>query len=199
MVCIAAERYLMVVFPVWYRFHRSFKKSVCVSSIAWLVPIMTRLIALLMFIMGGIHCSQFFIGPVIFYLLPYPLIMFFFVGTWRALSKSTSVSPQEQRWIMGTLALVLCIYTVFFLPYTVSMVISIAFGWKAYMLDLRILCETLLCMNPVLDPLLYVFLRKDAKYILDAFPCCHCERKDQVQPETSSPIATDKGYEETQT
>ena len=98
---------------------------------------------------------------------------------------------------MGTLALVLCIYTVFFLPSIVAMVISTASVEN--MLNLRVFCETLLCMNPMLDPLLYVFLRKDAKEILDAFPCCHCERNDQVQPEASPPLAADKGYEETQT
>ncbi|XP_063048125.1 psychosine receptor-like [Engraulis encrasicolus] len=113
MLCIAGERYAMIVHPLWYRFHRTIKKSILCSITVWMVTFIS-----LVFVIWCVLC-----------LLPYPFALFFFVETWRALSKSISISPREQRRIMGMLALVLIIYTAFFLPHIVVTLLMCSCPW----------------------------------------------------------------------
>ncbi|XP_048126249.1 ovarian cancer G-protein coupled receptor 1-like [Alosa alosa] len=110
MVFISAERYGMIAHPVWYRSLHTIRTSVIVSVTVWVIlPIIV--------IITGLYTLHVVLSELLVMLLPYPWMIFFFVGTWRALSRNTSVPRHEQRRIMRTLALVLSIYTVLFLPY----------------------------------------------------------------------------------
>ncbi|XP_036379657.1 free fatty acid receptor 3-like [Megalops cyprinoides] len=108
MVCIALERYLLIVHPLWYRYRRTVRRSVLVSLAAWVSPFIV-IICYISVPYGGL-------AIVIVFSLPFPLLMFFLVVTWRALSHSTSVPVAEKRRILGMLFLVLSNYAVLFFP-----------------------------------------------------------------------------------
>ncbi|KAL7389025.1 hypothetical protein ABVT39_025033 [Epinephelus coioides] len=116
MVCIAMERYLVIVFPLWYRFRRTIKTSVMVCVVVWVLPLICTLPARISNSVAGV-----IILPI-FLFLPLPLLIFFMGGTLRALSASISVPSDEKRRITGMLVLVLLIYILLFLPFIILMV-----------------------------------------------------------------------------
>ena len=197
MVCIAGERYVMIAHPLWYRCHRTITKSLLCSFTVWMTAFV---------IIGGITlASAAFVVDIhrvalclcIINLLPYPFVMLFFVGTWRALSKSKSVSSREQRRIMGTLALVLFIYTALFLPYIVLMQMFQIFPElmkEGVFQRFAVMSSTLLSLNPMVDPILYVFMRKKDLLVL---PCRRCRQHPQAQKEFFLTLPTGVGDRET--
>ncbi|KAF1387324.1 hypothetical protein PFLUV_G00104250 [Perca fluviatilis] len=118
MVGIALERYLVIVFPVWYRCRRTIKTSVVICVMAWALSAFHPIAQCFSFnnIMKTID--------IVFLLLPLPPLIFFLVGTLKALSTSISVPADEKRRIVGTLVLVLLIYTLLFLPNTILAVLN---------------------------------------------------------------------------
>ncbi|XP_051236639.1 G-protein coupled receptor 4-like [Dicentrarchus labrax] len=159
MVCIALERYLVIAFPLWYRFRRTIKTSVVVCIAIWTAP----LVFLLTF--------SFWVGDKvlktvfgIFLLLPLPLLIFFLGGTLKALS-SSRVPSDEKRRIVGVLVLVLLIYTLLFLPRIIWFLVD-----KYYTFDR--LSYMLVQLSPLADLVLYVFMRKGTIDKLLASVCC---------------------------
>ena len=164
MLCIALERYLVVAFPLWYRFRRNVKYSFIVSSIVWLFPFVEIVILYFMSFEASLFLNS------VLTLIPLPLLIFFLVGTLRALSDSISVPVLEKRRIIGTLALVLGIYCLLFLPRVIQDLLIAVWG----PVKTHVGC-ILVMFSPLVDPLLYVFMRRGAKDILMACPCpCPC-------------------------
>ncbi|XP_029621036.1 G-protein coupled receptor 4-like [Salmo trutta] len=185
MVCVALERYLVIAFPLWYRFRRNIKYSLIVSSFIWVVPF----IQIYMFHLTPTSEISLILFAVSL-LIPFPLLVFFLVGTLKALSVSISVPAVEQRRIIGTLALVLGNYTVLFLPLIIQYLISAVTCQKDVMIGT--IFES---FSPLVDPLLYVFMRKGAKDTL-AFPCFDKLMGDQEQSQvTNTMTITDSGVE----
>ncbi|XP_041920769.1 uracil nucleotide/cysteinyl leukotriene receptor-like [Alosa sapidissima] len=170
MVLISAERYGMIAHPVWYRSLHTIRTSVIVSVTVWVIlPIIV--------IITGLYTPHVVLSELLVMLLPYPWMIFFFVGTWRALSRNTSVPRHEQRRIMRTLALVLSIYTVLFLPY-VMVEIDIYYPFVNNRTSWIYLVEFayfLIALNPLFDFILYLFMRRDAKDIFRSL-FCFCKR-----------------------
>nr|XP_029541143.1 ovarian cancer G-protein coupled receptor 1-like [Oncorhynchus nerka] len=180
MVCVALERYLVITFPLWYRFRRNIKYSLIMSSIIWLFPF--------------IQISMFYLTPTIEIslilfavnlLIPFPTACILPSG-----HVESSVPAVEQRRIIGTLALVLGNYTVLFLLLIIQYLIS---GVTCqHNVEIGTIFER---FSPLVDPLLYVFMRKGAKDTL-AFPCFDKLMGDEEQSQvTNTMTMTDSGVE----
>ncbi|XP_051285378.1 G-protein coupled receptor 4-like [Dicentrarchus labrax] len=162
MVCVALERYLVVAFPLWYRFRRTIKTSVVVCVVVWTVPLVLLLSAIFWDDVKVI-CAIF----SVFLLLPFPLLIFFLGGTLKALSASRVPSDEKQR-IVGVLVLVLLIYTLLFMPVIIGLV---AEGARSNV-TFRNLSVIFVRLSPLADLVLYVFMRKGTIDKLLASVCC---------------------------
>ncbi|XP_070697697.1 G-protein coupled receptor 4-like [Pempheris klunzingeri] len=151
MVCIALERYLVIAWPLWYRFRRTIKSSVVVCVMVWAFP--------LVYLLPSHFWFDFEVIEIIFaviILVPFPLLIFFLIGTLKALSAADRVASDEKRRIVGILVLVLLIYTLLFLP---SVIWFLAQRAKKNFI-LGGLSFVFLKLSPLADLALYVFVRK---------------------------------------
>ncbi|KAG8000342.1 G-protein coupled receptor 4, partial [Nibea albiflora] len=162
MVCVALERYLVVAWPLWYRFRRTIKSSVVVCVVVWIFS----LVCLLNFIF--VIRYEFTI-PVLL-LLPFPLLIFFMGGTLKALSASR-IPVNEKRRIVGVLVLVLLIYTLLFMPRIIWLLSD-----KGAPLAKYVVSYLFLRLNPLADLFLYVFMRKGViDKVLSSVCCCRMD------------------------
>lgn len=170
-------RYLVVAWPLWYRFKRSIKFSVLVAVIVWILCFFEVLVVLL-------TSDYMLIFHSIFLLLPFPVLIFCLSGTLKSLSSSISVNPKEKRRIVGTLVLVLLNYSVMFLP------------WVIWLLSQGNLFEmvhnetvpylSFLQFSPLVDLVLYVFMRKGVVDRLLASLCCCRMTGDEEQGQVTT-------------
>lgn len=178
MVIISADRYTMTAYPIWHKKITTIRR-VYASVTVWITFTVLTVITQLF-----LHEHRFLFILLIL-ILPYPLVIIFFVGTKKALKRNTTLPPKEQRRIMGTLALVLFIYTVLFLPFTITILHPCekrSISWF-YLTDVTV---TVMRLNPLFDFLLYLVARKDAKDILSAL--CFCFRKTYLQNSATDTI-----------
>uniref|UniRef100_A0A8P4KI26 G-protein coupled receptors family 1 profile domain-containing protein n=1 Tax=Dicentrarchus labrax TaxID=13489 RepID=A0A8P4KI26_DICLA len=159
MVCIALERYLVIAFPLWYRFRRTIKTSVVVCVVVWVISFFVNLPFIFL---DDVNVECIIFG--VFLLLPFPLLIFFLGGTLKALS-SSRVPSDEKRRIVGILVLVLLIYTLLFLP-------RIIWALAEETRNNTFVSFIFICLNPLADLVLYVFMRKGTIDKLLASVCC---------------------------
>ncbi|XP_071389796.1 G-protein coupled receptor 4-like [Centroberyx affinis] len=164
MVCVALERYLVIACPLWYRFRRTIKVSVVVSFMIWAFPF---ILLFLSYLLSDIMDPSILVS--IFLLLPFPLLIFFLAGTLKALSASISVPPEEKRRIVGALVLVLLNYTLLFLP-TIIWFLATATESPDLIFDPNLFL-IFIQFSPLVDLVLYVFMRKGA---VDKLLACLC-------------------------
>ncbi|XP_026072558.1 proto-oncogene Mas-like [Carassius auratus] len=190
MVCISVERYIMIKYPVWYRLHNTSQNLSLICLLVWAISCGIIVIDVIIALHGNVAHAFFVIVFVL--LIPYPLVMFSFVGSWKALSHSVAITPNEQKKILGILALVLFSYTVLFMPVIVQgiiMMFSFEQGLRliGYLLSVS---GILVYLNPLADSFLYVFLRRDANSM---FKCLCCEKLHENQIENSSNSLSRRG------
>ncbi|XP_032397722.1 G-protein coupled receptor 4-like isoform X1 [Etheostoma spectabile] len=163
MVLIALERYLVIAWPLWYRFRRTIKISVVVCVLVWVLSLV-YLFALAFWGFPEVTGTVL----AIFFLLPLPLLIFFLGGTLKALSASVSVPADRKRRIVGMLVLVLVIYLLLFLP---RIILFLKEG-NRHDIPLTDLSSVFVRLFPLADLFLYVFMRKGAIDKLLASVCC---------------------------
>lgn len=166
-LCVRFYRYLVVAWPLWYRFRRTVGISLGVSAVVWTLP--------LVYILPVYFHADFSVNETIlavFFLLPYPLLLFFLAGTLRALCTSISVPPGEKQRIVAVLVLVVLIYTLIFLPSAIWCLAEEARNNNTFS-DLSF---TIIKFSPFADLFLYVFLKQGGigDKVL-ALVCCSLE------------------------
>ncbi|XP_060896384.1 G-protein coupled receptor 4-like [Labrus mixtus] len=170
MVCVSLERYLVIAHPLWYRFKRTIKISVVVSVVVWLIPPVFYLT-----VVPWVTLKIAGITSFIFLIIPFPLFIFSLVGTLRALSASVSVPSEEKQRIVGTLVLVLLIYTLLFVP---SMIWVLVRSDK-FDITLINLSNIFAKLSPLADLILYVFFsKKSIDKLFTAVNCCRVANTD---------------------
>ncbi|XP_070697535.1 ovarian cancer G-protein coupled receptor 1-like [Pempheris klunzingeri] len=169
MVCIAMERYLVIAWPLWYRFRRTIKSSMVVCVLIWSLPII--------YIVPLYYYINKDVIHAILLLLPFPLLLFFLGGTLKALSASTSVPNDEKLRIVGVLLLVLLIYTLLFMPSIILDLNYFTFNYVYYGAS-----TMLLKLSPLADLALYIFIRKGTIELLVSPCCCRIYCSDISRP-----------------
>ncbi|XP_039505815.1 proto-oncogene Mas-like [Pimephales promelas] len=169
MACVALERYLLVSHPIWYRTHHSLKVCCVISVIVWFVPL----------IFADVNSNYLFSSlPVsIACLIPYPIIILFFIGTCRGLSRAISLTSVKRKKILGSLFLVLLTYTFLILPFIIMTFFIKYIGYSStYAMLLHNIfwyfSEYLLFLNPLADCVLYMFIRPDVGGLMKSVHCC---------------------------
>ncbi|XP_057217494.1 ovarian cancer G-protein coupled receptor 1-like [Triplophysa rosa] len=177
MACVAFERYLLVSHPIWFKTHQTLKSSCLISLLIWFVPLIFATIR-------PPHLYFHYLWWSVATLIPYPVIILCFVGTWRGLSHAISLTSHKRRMILGTLFLVLLSYTFIILPISVvCFLIQIThYEFRRTLSFLKVyrFAECLLYLNPLADCLLYLFMRTDAADVLPSLHCCRRSDTHQI-------------------
>ena len=172
-LCILCYRYLVIAWPLWYRFRRTIKISLVVCVVVWTLPLVYVLLLHFWVDYRVINTIS-----TVFLLVPFPLLIFFLVGTLKALSAAISVPSDEKRRIVGMLVLVLLIYTLLFLP-TVIMFLRVGTIGNY---EFNRLTLMLLRLSPLADLILYFFMRKGAiDKLLASLCCCRMDNDDNIR------------------
>uniref|UniRef100_A0A3B4X0P5 Ovarian cancer G-protein coupled receptor 1-like n=2 Tax=Seriola lalandi dorsalis TaxID=1841481 RepID=A0A3B4X0P5_SERLL len=176
MMCVALERYLVIAWPLWYRFRRTIKTSVVVCVVVWTLSLVTFFSVVFL-----ADSDDMLIPFAVFLLLPLPLFIFFLGGTVKALSAAISVPADEKRRIVAVLILVLLIYTLLFLPYIILLLVEEA----RHNITLGVVSFMFVKFSPLADVFLYVFIRKGAVDKLLASLCrCRMDSDDSNRSTT---------------
>ncbi|XP_047459497.1 mas-related G-protein coupled receptor member X1-like [Mugil cephalus] len=174
MVCISLERYLVIAWPLWYRFRRTTKTYVVACVLVWILP---PVFFLPLYLSVGFGTTEIIFA--VFLLLPLPLFIFSLGGTLKALSTSLSISSDVKRRIVAVLVVVLLIYTLLFMP-TVIFVFLVQF--KVIISDDHWLASNILVqLSPLADLILYIFMRKGTTDKILVSLCC-CRMQIQESP-----------------
>ncbi len=97
MVCISVERYIMIKYPIWYRLHNTSKNVALICLLVWAIPSVIVVIDVIVALEGKVEHAIFL--SVFVLLMPYPLVLFSFVGSWKCLIRS-QYTPNEQKRIL---------------------------------------------------------------------------------------------------
>ncbi|XP_044076091.1 ovarian cancer G-protein coupled receptor 1-like [Siniperca chuatsi] len=176
MLLISAERYLMVAWPLWYHTKNSAKLSILISVCMWTLSLAYSTLDYVFLI----HTRFSLLLLSIICLLPAPFLLSLFIATWKALHKSMAMKHEtkNRRRVLGVLSLVLGTFTVFFFPFSFRNLYYSLKGDDASdaedsVRDLSgVLTSALVYLSPLIDALIYIFIRRDIRDTVEAFPCC---------------------------
>ncbi len=166
MACVAFERYLLASHSIWYRSHHSLKLSCFISVIVWFVPLIFAKIK-------PPHMSFKRLPLCIASLIPDIIIILCFAGTWQGLSRSISLTALKRKLICGSLFLVLLTYTFLILPAVImALIVEFSSYYSIVVLKLYPYTRLRVCVNPLADCVLYLFIRPDVGNMMNSVRYC---------------------------
>ncbi|XP_015195065.1 G-protein coupled receptor 4-like [Lepisosteus oculatus] len=191
MSCIALERYLAIVHPLRFQDLPKLKIAHLLCLTFWVVAIVIQALGYhygFESTQGGLCLEnypkkreflkfQLIVMPFTF-LLPVVLFGFLSLRIQRSLRRDPFMTAEKKQRIISLLVVVLLLYVLIYGPYHVTSYV-LCLG----MLQARHSCEYedrvflclritlgILSLNPVLDPVIYIFLRHDVRETMDSFP-----------------------------
>ncbi|XP_066570392.1 somatostatin receptor type 5-like [Amia ocellicauda] len=181
LVCITLERYLAVVYPVWYRCHRSPKYGLLLSVSVWLGSI---LMSVIWFFSSKYKSRWIWLYLSFCFPVPLLLIMVCYVRIRTAILGCVAVPGTEKRRILLMLSLVLVLFTGLFGPLFIcrsiyEMLFSVEENDKVLQTVQAwiLVSEVVVSLNPLLDPILYSFFRDNVRESLMPAGCVTCFAK----------------------
>uniref|UniRef100_A0A3Q2DVE7 G-protein coupled receptors family 1 profile domain-containing protein n=1 Tax=Cyprinodon variegatus TaxID=28743 RepID=A0A3Q2DVE7_CYPVA len=182
MVFIAFERYLVIAHPLWYKFKRNVKTSLLVCVAVWFFPSLYFPICYF-----DINSAEHILASL--QLLPFPLLLFFFGGTLKALSAARSVPNDQKQRILTTLVLVLVSYALLFMPRIIFLVKGNPYG-SIY----DVVTVIPVYVSSVVDLVLYVFMKKA---FADSILKCLSNMKTEISMQSQKQVErkTDEDHE----
>lgn len=171
MVGVAQERHLLVASQRCHGCCRRAKQSSLISLAIWLAPVGIVLLLYFGFRLAFSVCL----------LLPFPLLVFFFLDSCRAsLCCSTSVSPADRRRVLAMLATLLSNYSILFLPFALTTLLATLEVEVDGYFYFGLVANLLLYLSPVINPFLSMLLTKSLRELLDTLPCCRRTRPEST-------------------
>jgi len=162
MVCVAQERYLLVTCPQYNAFCMKIKQSSMISLAVWAAPAAILFLAY----------QGYFVLFSIALLLPLPLLVFFFLDSFRVIWCTKWRAPVTDRnKILGMQVAILSNYSMIYLPFVLNTLFK-ALSLSSYVYYLGLVADLLLHFGPLVDPFLSILLTNGIGDILKAFPCC---------------------------
>ncbi|XP_034559786.1 free fatty acid receptor 3-like [Notolabrus celidotus] len=176
MQLISAERFVMVACPLWYRTKNSLTLSILISVCIWILSLVYS--SLDYYLLS--HTRYPLLLFAIVCLFPAPFLLGLYIATWKALHKSAAMrhGTKNRRRVLGVLSLMLGTYIVSFFPFIIR---NLYYSLKAdddsdkedLVKDLSgVLTSALVYLSPLVDSVLYIFIRSDIGDTLEAFSCC---------------------------
>ncbi|KAG9275147.1 hypothetical protein AMEX_G9628 [Astyanax mexicanus] len=174
MVCVAQERYLLVACSQHSACCMKVKQSAIVSLGLWAAPI-----AILTLAVNG-----YMLLFSLVLLMPFGILLFFLVDTFRALwcCKSSLLFPERKR-ILGMQVVLFFNYSILYLPFVLNTLFN-ALSLTCYTRYLGLVVNALLNLGPFVDPFISIFLTK-VKDIKEIFSCkkkCCNEEEEEDTP-----------------
>uniref|UniRef100_W5NMW0 Ovarian cancer G-protein coupled receptor 1-like n=1 Tax=Lepisosteus oculatus TaxID=7918 RepID=W5NMW0_LEPOC len=171
LLCISVERYVALAHPLWYRYHRSPKSAVLISLSVWVLGIA--------FMVGELIGSTiaYWLFLVVIFPLPLLVLVLSCAGIRRAVGRAVSVPEEEKTRIRRLMILLLGIFTGMYGPifFCYSYFSAAAGEDAAYSNVLEVCLLTawaIMNLSPLVDPILYIFLRRDVRDALGCLSLC---------------------------
>ncbi|XP_066579085.1 G-protein coupled receptor 4-like [Amia ocellicauda] len=192
MCCIALERYLAIVHPLWFQSQPMLKFAHMLCLVLWVLIVGTQAV--------GYHVGferthnetlcletypkdhkfaifQLIVMPFTF-LLPVLLFSCLSLSIHRRFQRDSFMSPRKKKRVMHLLVLVLLIYVMIFGPYHIlgfihcigTLTVQDRCQYESSVFLYGRITMGILSLNPVVDPIIYIFLRNDVRETLVPLP-----------------------------
>lgn len=182
--CISVDRYLALVYPLYFHWIRELRTAVAVSFAVWTLEIGTHI--LLLNHTGALQdpiclCEQgapmaqkqadvALIRATLGFLVPVFIMTFCFQQIMRSLRQSASIQTEERRKVGLLLLFLLLTYIVSFAPYQIVMLLRAILEphdstttWATRLHDPYLVTVATTTLNSTLDPIIYCLISESAK------------------------------------
>ncbi|XP_041828545.1 psychosine receptor-like [Melanotaenia boesemani] len=180
--CITVDRYLAVVYPLYFHQVREVSTAVIVSIAVWILEIIIHI--LLLHHMGALQASGHLCKQqtpmaqvdanvaltriILGFLVPVIIMTFCFQQIMQSLKESTSIDNEERRKVGRLLFLLSLTYLVSFVPYQTVMLLRVILelgncNWANMLKDPYLVTVATTTLNSTLDPIIYCLISDSAK------------------------------------